>query len=76
MGGLYLNVDHADSELHLTAGDESVRFVLYAGKPTGEHIVSYGPSIAESSEDIKRLYQEYRLGKMKHILTAPAEQKI
>ena len=67
----WLDIFGADSQsdLQLTAGEESVRFVLYAGKPTGENIVSYGPFIADSSEDIQRLFQEYRQGKMKHIST-------
>ena len=67
----WLDIFGADtqSDLQLTAGEEGVRFVLYAGKPTGENIVSYGPFIADSSEDIQRLFQEYRQGKMKHIST-------
>jgi len=64
------------SELTLSAGEEGVRFVLYAGKPTGESIFSYGPFIADSSEDIQRLYQEYRQGRMKHISTVPESQRI
>lgn len=76
VGWLDLSSDDAKSELHLTAGEEGVRFVLYAGKPTREEIVSYGPFIADSSEDIKRLYQEYRQGKMKHISTVPDSQRI
>lgn len=64
------------SELPLSTGEEPVRFVLYAGKPTGENIVSYGPFIADSSEDIQRLFYEYRQGKMKHISTVPESQRI
>ena len=64
------------SELKLTAGDKGVHFVLYAGKPSGESIVSHGPFIADSSEDIHRLYQEYRQGKMQHISTVPESQRI
>jgi redox-sensitive bicupin YhaK (pirin superfamily) len=75
VGWLDLFSDNAESNLALTAGEEAVRFVLYAGKPTGEDIVSYGPFIADSSEDIKRLYQEYRQGKMKHISTVSENQK-
>src|SRR5215203_1229485 len=69
VGWLDLLGDSAQSDLQLTAGAEGVRFVLYAGKPTGDNIVSYGPFIADSSEDIQRLYKEYRQGKMKHIST-------
>ena len=64
------------SELTLSAAEEGVRFVLYAGKPTGENIVSYGPFIADSSEDIQRLYREYRQGRMNHISTVPESQRI
>lgn len=75
-GWLDLFGDNVQSELKLTAGEEGVRFVLYAGKPLGENIVAYGPFIADSSEDIKRLYEEYRQGKMKHISTVPESQRI
>ena len=64
------------SELQLNAAEEGVRFVLYAGQPTGETIVSYGPFIADSNEAIQRLFKEYREGNMKHISTVPSGQKI
>jgi len=76
VGWLDLSGDNVESDLHLTGGEEGVRFVLYAGKPTGENILSYGPFIADSSDDIQRLYQEYRQGKMKHISTVPDSQRI
>jgi hypothetical protein len=76
VGWLDLSSDDKESDLDLTAGEKGVRFILYAGKPTGENIVSHGPFIADSSEDIKRLYQEYRLGKMKHISKVPDSQRI
>jgi redox-sensitive bicupin YhaK (pirin superfamily) len=76
VGWLSLTADEAQSELKLTTGEEEVRLVLYAGKPLGENIVSHGPFIADSSEDISRLYQEYRGGKMKHISTVPQSQRI
>lgn len=65
-----------ESDLELTAGREDVRLILYAGKPTGDHIVSHGPFIADSSEDIQRLYHDYRQGKMKHISTVPESQRL
>jgi redox-sensitive bicupin YhaK (pirin superfamily) len=76
VGWLDLFTDTAESDLEITAGEEGARFVLYAGKPTGENIVSYGPFIADSSEDIQRLYREYRQGRMKHISTVPESQRI
>ena len=62
------------SELKVTAGGEGVRFVLYAGKPLHEDIVSHGPFIADDSDEIMQLYKEYRQGKMKHISTVPETQ--
>ena len=76
VGWLDLPSEHVESDLHLRAGKEGVRFVLYAGKPTGENIVCYGPFIADSSEDIQQLYQDYRQGKMKHISTVPEGQRM
>ena len=35
------------------------RLVLYAGQPQGDPIVSYGPSIGDSKQDIVRLYTEW-----------------
>ena len=76
VGWLDLFTDTAESNLEITAGKEGARFILYAGKPTGENIVSYGPFIADSSEDIQRLYREYRQGRMEHISTVPESQRI
>ena len=60
----------------MKAGKEGVRLVLYAGKPTGNAIVSHGPFIAGNNDDILRLYNEYRQGKMKHISTIDKEQRM
>ena len=76
IGWLDLPGGVTQSELKLMAGENGVRFVLYGGKPTGDNIVSQGPFIADSLEDIQRLYQEYRQGKMKHISTVPQSQRI
>jgi redox-sensitive bicupin YhaK (pirin superfamily) len=76
VGWLDLSGNDVESNLHLMAGEKGVRFLLYAGKPTGENIVSHGPFIADSNEDIQRLYQEYRRGQMQHIATVPDSQKI
>lgn len=65
-----------ESELILKTWNQGVRLVLYAAKPLGEEFVSHGPFIGDSQEDIKRLYQEYRAGKMAHISTTPEDQRI
>jgi hypothetical protein len=64
------------SDLKLKAGQNGVRLVLYAGKPTGDAIVSYGPFIGGSNEDILRLYNDYRQGKMEHILSVDENQRM
>jgi len=74
----WLDIFNSDttSELKIKAGREGARFVLYAGKPTGDAIVSHGPFIAGSNEDILRLYNEYRQGKMKHISEVDEAQRV
>ena len=67
--------ENADSNLKLKAGAAGARFVIYSGQPQGDPIVSHGPFIADSNEDIQRLFREYREGKMKHISTVPVAQR-
>jgi quercetin 2,3-dioxygenase len=76
VGWLDLATFEDQSDLVLMAGEDGVRFVLYAGKPTGENIVSYGPFIADTAEDIQRLYREYRQGKMEHISMVSQSQRL
>jgi quercetin 2,3-dioxygenase len=51
------------SVLRMVAGEEGARIVLYAGQPQGDPIVSHGPFIGGSKDDIVRLYAEYRAGR-------------
>ena len=67
VGWLDRFTDNTSSELRLTAGDAGVRFLLYSAQPQGNPIVSKGPFIGDSDEDISRLYSEYRQGKMNDI---------
>lgn len=55
--------------LRLVAGDEGARVVLYAGQAQGDRIVSHGPFIGDSKEDIVRLYTEYRAGRFERLST-------
>jgi quercetin 2,3-dioxygenase len=50
------------SLLRVTAGEEGARLVFYAGQPQGDPIVSYGPFIEDSKQDIVRLYTEFQMG--------------
>ncbi|MCK8494621.1 pirin family protein [Spirosoma sp. RP8] len=76
VGWLNRSADEASSELKLTAGESGSRLILYAGEPQGDAIVSHGPFIGDTQEDIRRLYQEYRQGKMNHIATVEASQRM
>jgi len=64
------------SSLKVEAGKEGVRFVLYAGKPTGDEIVSHGPFIADTNDQIQDLYRSYRQGQMEHIANVSESQRI
>ena len=64
------------SDLEINAGSSGARFILYAGEPQGDAIISHGPFIGDTEEDISRLYREYRGGIMKHLATLPDKQRI
>jgi redox-sensitive bicupin YhaK (pirin superfamily) len=55
------------SMLRIVAGEAGVRLVLYAGQPQGDPIVSQGPFIGDSGEDIVRLHNEYRAGRFERM---------
>ncbi|SKB77110.1 hypothetical protein SAMN05660226_03033 [Parapedobacter luteus] len=59
------------SEIIFKAGKQGARFILYAGEPQHAPIVSHGPFIGNSKEDIRRLYHEYNRGRMKHVNDLP-----
>lgn len=64
------------SVIEFKAGEHGVRFVLYAGEPQNAAVVSHGPFIGDTKEDIIRLYQEYRQGKMVHLNDLPPNRKV
>lgn len=61
-------------ELELHAGENGARLILYSAQSQGNSIVSHGPFIGNTAEDIQRLYKEYRTGKIPHVHTLPKEQ--
>jgi redox-sensitive bicupin YhaK (pirin superfamily) len=76
VGWLDRHTDAVASELLLKAGDEGARFVLYAAEPQLHEIVAHGPFIADTMDEIKELYADFRQGKMEHISAVPEEQKL
>ena len=71
-----IETENLESEITVNAGPDGVRFVLYSAKPTHDEIVSYGPFIAGSEEEISDLYREFRKGKMHHIADVEIDQRI
>lgn len=55
------------SLLRMVAGGEGARLIIYAGEPQGDPIVSHGPFIGDSKDDIVRLYNEYRSGQFESL---------
>lgn len=68
--------EHKESYLKLLSGEPGARVILYSAEPQQEQIVSHGPFIGDTEEDIERLYKEFRQGKMKDVHTLSEEQLI
>jgi hypothetical protein len=65
------------SAARLTAQQSGARLVLYAGQPQGTPIVSHGPFIGDTVDDLTRSYQEYRDGRFPRMsdIAAPARRR-
>lgn len=67
VGWLDIYGQHAGSELSVQSGHDGAHFVLYSAEPQNHNIVAHGPFIADSMDEIRGLYSEYRQGRMAHI---------
>ncbi len=72
----WLNQTEETSQLVIQAKETYARLVVYAAKPTRDEIVSHGPFIAGSEDEIRALYRQYRSGTMLHISNAPETQRL
>ena len=63
VGWLDRPTNNGTSVLQVAASESGARLVLYAGQPQGDPIVSYGPFIGDTKQDIARLYTEYQAGR-------------
>ncbi len=68
--------EKVNSEIRFKGGENGSRFIFYAGEPQGAPIVSQGPFIGDTKEDIAHLYQQYRHGKMGHVRELPEKQVV
>jgi redox-sensitive bicupin YhaK (pirin superfamily) len=59
--------DDGPGTLRIYAGTRGARLVLYAGQPQNDRIVVHGPFVADSRQDIARLYQGYRDGRFQRL---------
>lgn len=62
VGWLDRPTDNDASVVRVVAGESGARLVLYAGQPQGDPIISYGPFIGDTKQDIVRLFAEYQAG--------------
>ncbi len=62
VGWLDRPTDNDASVVCVVAGESGARLILYAGQPQGDPIVSYGPFIGDTKQDIARLFAEYQAG--------------
>jgi redox-sensitive bicupin YhaK (pirin superfamily) len=74
VGWLDRPTDSGMSVLRVVAGKSGARLVLYAGQPQGDPIVSYGPFIGDSKQDIARLFAEYQSGRFPRLSDLKKEQ--
>ena len=74
VGWLDRSTDVGTSVLHVVAGKSGARLVLYAGQPQGDPIVSYGPFIGDSKQDIARLFAEYQSGRFPRLSELKKQQ--
>lgn len=49
--------------LEVFTRDQEVKFLLLAGKPLNENVVSRGPFVLENQEDLMKTFEDYRQGK-------------
>lgn len=75
-GWLDRSDDEGDSTIVFHTEDETARFILYAAEPHGVPIVSHGPFIGNTDDDIRRLYREFRQGQMPHVKDLPKEKRV
>jgi redox-sensitive bicupin YhaK (pirin superfamily) len=62
------------SVLRMAADESGARLILYAGQPQGDPIVSYGPFIGDSKQDIARLFAEYQAGRFPRLSELKKQQ--
>lgn len=68
--------EDGNSEITFASKSDNTHFILYAALVHNAAVISHGPFIGDTMEDIARLYKEYRNGEMPHLDNLPDNQKI
>jgi len=55
-----LGADRADRDIPLVAGSDENEILLLQGRPIGEPVVSYGPFVMNTREEIQQAFEDYR----------------
>lgn len=63
----WLDKSEEESEVRFETRENATHFILYAARPHHAPIVSHGPFIADTRDDIRRLFHEYNSGQMVHL---------
>jgi quercetin 2,3-dioxygenase len=74
VGWLDRPTDNGTSMLRVVDDESGARLILYAGQPQGDPIVSYGPFIGDSKQDIARLFAEYQAGRFPRLSELKKQQ--
>jgi len=53
--------------MQFEALDKDIYLVLYAGQPHNVSVFHHAPFVADSMEDIAKLYREFRQGEFPHL---------
>lgn len=64
-----------NSELLFESRKKDTHFILYAAQPHNFPVISHGPFIGDTRDDINRLVTEYQNGKMPHLDDLDKRQK-
>lgn len=68
--------EDGNSGITFASKSDNTHFILYAALVHNAPVISHGPFIGDTMEDIARLYKEYRNGEMPHLDNLPDNQKI
>ncbi|MCP5103823.1 MAG: pirin family protein [bacterium] len=58
----HLVIFEVGDRVHVTGGDDSVRFLLVSGKPIKEQVAWYGPIVMNTQEELRIAFEEYQNG--------------